>query len=185
GRDARRLAGGRATVRPARGRDRPCALAARPARGADPHGRRPAPGADVHDAALPGRCRDQPADHRRHRSQVRYGRVQGHRDSYRAARGLTTALKTGGPSATEAERAAIDAVVVDGARRDLVLPALHAAQTRVGWVSRGALNYISGRLQVPPAELWGIVTFYHLLSTRPQPPVIAHVCYDLACRIRA
>ena len=65
-----------------------------------------------------------------------------------------------------------------------MLPALHAVQARTGWVSRGALNYISHRLHVPPAELWGVVTFYHLLSTKPRPPIVAHVCDDIACRIR-
>jgi NADH-quinone oxidoreductase subunit F len=74
--------------------------------------------------------------------------------------------------------------VADGSRRDLVLPALHAVQSRIGWVSRGALNHISRRLTVPPAELWGVVSFYHLLSTKPRPPVVAHVCDDIACRIR-
>ena len=54
----------------------------------------------------------------------------------------------------------------------------------MGWVSRGSLNHISRRLEVPPAELWGVVSFYHLLSTRPRPPVLAHVCDDIACRIR-
>jgi NADH-quinone oxidoreductase subunit F len=93
-------------------------------------------------------------------------------------------LKIVGPGATADERAAIDAIVADASRRDLVLPALHAAQGRVGWVSRGALNHISRRLEVPPAELWGVVTFYHLLSTTPRPPVVAHVCDDIACRIR-
>ena len=69
-------------------------------------------------------------------------------------------------------------------RRDLVLPALNAVQARIGWVSRGALNEISRRLGVPPADLWGVVTFYHLLATRPRPPVVAHVCDDIACRIK-
>src|SRR5215213_10919348 len=46
-------------------------------------------------------------------------------------------------------------------RRDLLLPAFHAVQDRVGWVSRGALNYICKRLIVPPAEAWGVLTFYH------------------------
>ena len=50
-------------------------------------------------------------------------------------------------------------------------------------MSQGALNYISRRLTVPPAELWGVVTFYHLLSTKPRPPIVAHVCDDIACRI--
>ena len=65
-----------------------------------------------------------------------------------------------------------------------MLPALHAVQARTGWVSRGALNYISRRLTVPPAELWGVATFYHLLSTKPRPPIVAHVCDDIACRLR-
>jgi NADH-quinone oxidoreductase subunit F len=75
-------------------------------------------------------------------------------------------------------------VVAEGPRRDLVLPALHAVQARIGWIGQGALNYISRRLTVPPAELWGVVTFYHLLSTKPRAPIVAHVCDDIACRIR-
>ncbi len=53
-------------------------------------------------------------------------------------------------------------------RRDLLLPALHAVQDRVGWVSEGALNYICQRLTVPPADAWGVVTFYHLFATEPR-----------------
>src|SRR6188768_794241 len=68
-------------------------------------------------------------------------------------------------------------------RRDLLLPALHAVQDRVGWVSEGALNDICRRLTVPPADAWGVVTFYHLFATEPRPPSVAHVCDDLACRL--
>ena len=69
-------------------------------------------------------------------------------------------------------------------RRDLLLPALHAVQDRVGWISRGALNYVCQRLTVPPAEAWGVVTFYDLFSTEPRPPIVAHVCDDIACRLK-
>jgi len=69
-------------------------------------------------------------------------------------------------------------------RRHQLLPALHAVQDRVGWISEGALNYISKRLTVPPAEAWGVVTFYDLLATAPRPRRVAHVCDDLACRLR-
>ncbi len=41
-------------------------------------------------------------------------------------------------------------------------------RTAIGWVSRGALNYICLRLIVPPAEAWGVVTFYHLFATEPR-----------------
>jgi NADH-quinone oxidoreductase subunit F len=113
-----------------------------------------------------------------------------------------------GPLASPAERAAVDAVLgppesgwvggprrpgVDGtsargghairARRSQLLPALHAVQDRVGWISQPALNYISRRLAVPPAEAYGVATFYALYATRPRPPVVAHVCDDIACRI--
>jgi NADH-quinone oxidoreductase subunit F len=68
-------------------------------------------------------------------------------------------------------------------RRDWLLPAFHAVQDRVGWVSRGALNYICRRLSVPPADAWGVLTFYHLLAIEPAPPAVAHVCDDIACRL--
>jgi NADH-quinone oxidoreductase subunit F len=68
-------------------------------------------------------------------------------------------------------------------RRDLLLPALLAVQARAGWVSQGALNYVCRRLTVPPADAYGVATFYHLLSTTPRPPVVAHVCDDIACRV--
>jgi NADH-quinone oxidoreductase subunit F len=67
--------------------------------------------------------------------------------------------------------------------RDLLLPAFHAVQDGIGWISHGALNYICKRLSVAPAEAWGVVTFYHLLATDPQPQRVVHVCDDIACRL--
>ncbi|MDF2735304.1 MAG: putative respiratory chain oxidoreductase [Chloroflexota bacterium] len=113
-----------------------------------------------------------------------------------------------GPLASPAERAAVDRVLgppesgwvggarrpgIEGhaargghairARRSQLLPALHAVQDRIGWISQPALNYISRRLAVPPAEAYGVATFYALYSTKPRPPLVAHVCDDIACRI--
>jgi NADH-quinone oxidoreductase subunit F len=87
------------------------------------------------------------------------------------------------------ERAAIDAAI--GARglsgegpRHLLLPALHAAQSRMGWISEGALNHISAALDLPPAEAYGVASFYALFSTTPRPPRVVHVCDDIACLTR-
>jgi NADH-quinone oxidoreductase subunit F len=66
-------------------------------------------------------------------------------------------------------------------RRHLVLPALHAVQERVGWISAGAVNYIGERLTVAPADIYGVATFYALLSTTPREPTVVHVCDDIAC----
>jgi NADH-quinone oxidoreductase subunit F len=70
------------------------------------------------------------------------------------------------------------------AQRQLLLPTLHALQSRVGWISRGALNYVCRRLTIPPAEAYGVASFYALFSMEPQPPVVAHVCTDVACIAR-
>ena len=49
------------------------------------------------------------------------------------------------------------------ALRHLLLPALRALQGRVGWISEGGLGYVCDRLNVPPADAWGVATFYALL----------------------
>jgi len=69
------------------------------------------------------------------------------------------------------------------ARRTELLPVLHAVQKAIGWVSWGALNYVSLRLNVPPAEAYGVASFYAMLSTQPQAGRVIHVCDDVACRI--
>jgi len=69
-------------------------------------------------------------------------------------------------------------------QRDLLLPALQAVQSRVGYLSPGALNYICQRLGVAPAEAWGVASFYALLTLEPHPPLVAHVCDDIACRMK-
>jgi NADH-quinone oxidoreductase subunit F len=112
------------------------------------------------------------------------------------------------PLASPAERAVVDALLgpptsgwtggkrdspTDGhsahgghaarADRDLLLPALHAVQDRIGWVSQPALSYICRRLSIPPAEAYGVASFYALLATRERAPIVAHVCDDIACRL--
>ncbi len=70
------------------------------------------------------------------------------------------------------------------ASRHLLLPVLHAVQSRIGWISEGALMYLCQRLTVPPADAYGVATFYALLSTVPRPKRIVHVCDDIGCRCR-
>jgi len=110
---------------------------------------------------------------------------------------------------TDEERAAVDALLGppatgwDGGMRDerrdahtstgghaarvqrhLLLPALQAVQSTIGWISEGALNYVCERLSVPPADAYGVATFYALLSTTPRPKRVLHVCDDIACRCK-
>ncbi|MFI2631092.1 NAD(P)H-dependent oxidoreductase subunit E [Streptomyces collinus] len=114
-------------------------------------------------------------------------------------------LHFGDSKPTEEERAAVDALLGppesswEGAdrsdadlrwarggreardRRDLLLPGLHAVNDRIGWISEGALDYLCRRLTVPPAEAYGVATFYAMFSLKPRPATVLHVCTDLAC----
>ncbi len=108
-------------------------------------------------------------------------------------------LKLIGAAATDAERRAIHGaapaaeIEVDEGRaitgghrarslRHLLLPALAAVQGEIGWISPGAIDEISRRLAVPPAEIYSVATFYALLTIDPRPERVAHVCDDSACR---
>jgi NADH-quinone oxidoreductase subunit F len=67
-------------------------------------------------------------------------------------------------------------------RRQLLLPVLHAIQDKVGWVSRGALEYACRRLSVPPAEAYGVVSFYSRFALEDRAGLALHVCDDIACK---
>ncbi len=108
--------------------------------------------------------------------------------------------------ATDAETAAIDAAIaavgVDPAivfeadrlvrggvhrkhdRRHALLPALHALQNTSGWISPGGLNHIAEVLGVPPAEGYGVASFYELFRVDSAPDhdeSVIHVCVDSPC----
>jgi NADH-quinone oxidoreductase subunit F len=70
------------------------------------------------------------------------------------------------------------------ARRHLLLPALQAVQGSIGWISEGAMDYVCERLNVPPADAWGVATFYALLGTTPRPRAVLHVCDDIGCKAK-
>ncbi len=114
-------------------------------------------------------------------------------------------IKLAAPPATADERAAVDELLgppsgwqggslspddqrvafgghAARARRHLLLPSLHAIQDRLGFISPGALDYICARLTVPPADAYGVATGYALLSLEPEPPLVVHVCDDIACK---
>ena len=67
-------------------------------------------------------------------------------------------------------------------KRDLLLPTLHGLQDEIGWVSRGGLEYACRRLNVPPADAYGVASFYDRFALEAQPPLSIAVCDDIACK---
>jgi NADH:ubiquinone oxidoreductase subunit E len=68
-------------------------------------------------------------------------------------------------------------------RHSAVLPALGAAQRLHGWCSPEALRQVAVVMQVTPAYLSGVATFYDMLRTTPSGSRYVYVCTSVACHL--
>jgi NADH-quinone oxidoreductase subunit E len=66
-------------------------------------------------------------------------------------------------------------------RHSAVLPALAAAQRRHGWCSPEAIQQVAAVMQVTPAYLSSVATFYDMLRTQPVGRRYVYVCTGVAC----
>jgi NADH:ubiquinone oxidoreductase subunit E len=69
-------------------------------------------------------------------------------------------------------------------RHSAALPALAAAQKRHGWCSPEAIRQVAVVMQVTPAYLSSIVTFYDMLRSEPVGSRYVYVCTSVACHLR-
>jgi NADH-quinone oxidoreductase subunit E len=68
-------------------------------------------------------------------------------------------------------------------RHSAVLPALGAAQKVHGWCSPEAIEQVAAVMQVTPAYLSSVATFYDMLRTTPTGPRYVYVCTSVACHL--
>jgi NADH-quinone oxidoreductase subunit E len=69
-------------------------------------------------------------------------------------------------------------------RHSAALPALAAAQRVHGWCSPEAMRQVAAVMQVTPAYLSSIATFYDMLRTEPKGSRYVYVCTSVACHLR-
>lgn len=70
-----------------------------------------------------------------------------------------------------------------GNRPDALIEALHSAQEAFGYLDDDALRYVSDTLEVPPSTTYGVATFYHYFTLKPQGQHTCVVCTGTACYI--
>jgi bidirectional [NiFe] hydrogenase diaphorase subunit len=70
-----------------------------------------------------------------------------------------------------------------GNRPDALIEALHSAQEAFGYIDDDALRYVSDSLAVPPSTVFGVATFYHYFTLKPQGAHTCVVCTGTACYI--
>jgi NADH-quinone oxidoreductase subunit E len=68
-------------------------------------------------------------------------------------------------------------------RHSATLPALAAAQRLHGWCSDEAIHQVAAVMQVTPAFLSSVATFYDMLRTHPAGPGYVYVCTSVACHL--
>jgi NADH-quinone oxidoreductase subunit E len=69
-------------------------------------------------------------------------------------------------------------------RRSAVLPALSAAQNEHGWLSPEAMEQVAAVMQVTPAYLESVASFYDMLELHPVGRHTIYVCTNLSCQLR-
>ena len=69
-------------------------------------------------------------------------------------------------------------------RHSAALPALAAAQKVYGWCSPEAMLQVASVMQVTPAYLSSVATFYDMLRTEPIGDRYVYVCTSVACHLR-
>jgi NADH-quinone oxidoreductase subunit E len=69
-------------------------------------------------------------------------------------------------------------------RHSATLPALGAAQRVHGWCSPEAVRQVAAVMQVTPAYLSSVATFYDMLRTEPSGSRYVYVCTSVACHLR-
>ena len=68
-------------------------------------------------------------------------------------------------------------------RRSAALPALEAAQRVHGWCSPEAIDQVACVMQITPAELDAIATFYDMLENEPVGQHSVYVCTNISCSL--
>ncbi len=64
------------------------------------------------------------------------------------------------------------------------IPALHLCQDQNGYIDDEIVLYVANRLDLPPAHVKGVVTFYTLFNQKPVGKHQLWVCRTLPCALR-
>ena len=67
---------------------------------------------------------------------------------------------------------------------DSLIEVLHKAQELFGFLDAGVLHYVARGLRLPPSRVYGVVTFYHLFTLKPQGEHTCVVCMGTACFVK-
>lgn len=69
-------------------------------------------------------------------------------------------------------------------QQDSLIEVLHTAQETFGYLDHDVLLYAARHLRLPLAQVYGVATFYHFFSLKPQGEHVCTVCLGTACYVK-
>jgi len=69
-------------------------------------------------------------------------------------------------------------------QQDALIEVLHTAQEAFGYLEEDLLIYVARSLKLPLSWVYGVATFYHFFSLKPQGQHNCIVCMGTACYVR-
>ena len=98
---------------------------------------------------------------------------------------MATHVKKPEPPSTDARWKLVTAVMRrHGYKPNALIETLHCAQEAFGYLEPEALDFVAASLGVPPSKVYGVATFYHFFTLKPQGEHTCVVCTGTACYIK-
>ncbi len=69
-------------------------------------------------------------------------------------------------------------------RQDALIEVLHKAQELFGFLEDDLLLFVAYKLKLPPSRVFGVATFYHFFTLKPQGKHTCVVCLGTACYVK-
>jgi bidirectional [NiFe] hydrogenase diaphorase subunit len=67
---------------------------------------------------------------------------------------------------------------------DALIESLHSVQQTFGFLDVPSMRWVAGALKVPLSKVYGVATFYHFFTLKPQGKHVCVVCMGTACYIK-
>ncbi len=64
-----------------------------------------------------------------------------------------------------------------------LIPLLQAAQRDYSYIPEAAIHYISDIVGIPPAQIYGVITFYTQFRLKPVGKYLLRICNGTACHV--
>jgi bidirectional [NiFe] hydrogenase diaphorase subunit len=69
-------------------------------------------------------------------------------------------------------------------KQDALIEILHKAQELFGFLEDDVLLFVAHQLKLPPSRVYGVATFYHFFTLKPQGKHTCVVCLGTACYVK-